>query len=156
VPPRIVTILGRLRQDLSHELSAEAIKQACQEEKYSWRDRSLNPVTTVYLYILQVLHGNTACHHTVHFGQWNFTDSAYCAARKRLTLGGLRRLGTRIAERVRSTTTAASTWRGHRVWLLDGSSFSMPDTPRVAGGVWPTRRPEEGMRLPSRQFSGVV
>ena len=110
MPPRMVTILGRLRQDLAADLSADAIKDACKEEKYSWRDRLLNPVTTVYLFILQILHGNTACQHAVHFGQWNFTDSAYCAARKRLPLGVLRRLAGRVAERVRTTATAASTW----------------------------------------------
>ena len=81
--PRIVTILGRLQQDLAVELSPDSIERACKEERYSWRKRLLDPVTTLYLFILQVLHGNTACSHTAHFGRWNFTDSAYCAARKR-------------------------------------------------------------------------
>jgi hypothetical protein len=117
VPLRIVTILGRLKQDLAAELSPDAIKQACKEEKYSWRKRVLNPVTTVYLFVLQILHGNTACSHVVHFGRWNFTDAAYCAARKRLPLAVLRRLAGRVAERVRTATTAESTWHGHRVWL---------------------------------------
>src|SRR5512135_659169 len=129
LPPRIVTILDRLRQDLADDLTPDAIKLACNEEKYSWRERLLNPVTTVYLFILQVLHGNTACQHTVHFGRWNFTDSASCAARKRLPLGVLHRLLGRVAETFRKSTETPSTWLGHRVWLLDGSSFSMPDTP---------------------------
>ena len=80
LPPRIVTILDRLRQDLADDLTPDAIKLACNEEKYSSRERLLNPVTTVYLFILQILHGNTACQHAVHFGGWNFTDSASCAA----------------------------------------------------------------------------
>ena len=122
--PRIVTILGRLKQDLADELSPEAIEQACKEEKYSWRKRVLDPMTTLYLFILQILHGNTACSHTVHFGRWNFTDSAYCAARKRLPLGVIRRLAARVADRVRQSTTAEATWYNHRVWLIDGSSFS--------------------------------
>jgi hypothetical protein len=152
VPPRMVTILGRLRQDLAAELSANAIKEACKEEKYSWRDRILNPVTTVYLYILQILHGNTACSHGVHFGQWNFTDSAYCAARKRLPLGVLRRLAARIAERVRTTTTAASTWHGHRVWLLDGSSFSMSDTPELQAAFGQPSNQQKGCGFPVARF----
>ena len=68
MPLRIVTILGRLKQDLAAELSPNAIEQACKQEKYSWRKRMLDPVTTVYLFILQILHGNTACSHVVHFG----------------------------------------------------------------------------------------
>ncbi len=152
MPPRIVTILGRLRQDLTADLSPDAIKQACQEEKYSWRDRLLNPVTTVYLFLLQVLHGNTACSHTVHFGRWNFTDSAYCAARKRLPLGVLRRLAGRIAERFRTAATAASTWHGHRVWLLDGSSFSMPDTPELQAAFGQPGGQKKGCGFPVANF----
>jgi hypothetical protein len=152
VPPRIVTILGRLRQDLAADLSPDAIKQACQEEKYSWRDRVLNPVTTVYLFILQILHGNTACHHTAHFGRWAFTDSAYCAARKRLPLGVLRRLAGRVAERVRTTAMAASTWYGHRVWLLDGSSFSMPDTPELQAAFGQPGGQKKGCGFPVAKF----
>ena len=107
--------------------------------------------TTIYLFILQILHGNTACQHAVHFGRWNFTDSAYCAARKRLPLGVLRRLAEWIAERFRTATTAASTWHGHRVWLLDGSSFSMPDTPELqaAFGQPGGQRRGAGSRSPS-------
>jgi hypothetical protein len=152
VPPRIVTILGRLRQDLAAELSADAIRQACQEETYSWRDRLLNPVTTVYLFMIQILHGNTACQHVVHFGRWNFTDSAYCAARKRLPLGVFRRLAGRVAERVRTTATAASTWHGHRVWLLDGSSFSMPDTPELQTAFGQPGGQRRGCGFPVAKF----
>jgi hypothetical protein len=152
VPPRIVTILGHLRQDLAADLSPDAIEQACQEEKYSWRNRALNPVATVYLFLLQILHGNTACQHTVHFGQWNFTDSAYCAARKRLPLGVLRRLARRVAERVRTATTAASSWHGHRIWLLDGSSFSMPDTPELQTAFGQSGAQRRGCGFPVAKF----
>jgi hypothetical protein len=152
VPPRIVTILARLRQDLTADLSPDAIKQACQEEKYPWRNRVLNPMTTIYLFILQILHGNTACSHTVHFGQWNFTDSAYCAARKRLPLGVLRRLAEWIAQRFRTTTAGASTWYGHRVWLLDGSSFSMPDTPELQAAFGQPGNQKKGCGFPTAKF----
>jgi hypothetical protein len=112
----------------------------------------LDPVTTIYLFILQILHGNTACSHVVHFGQWNFTDAAYCAARKRLPLAVLRRLAARIAERVRTATTAESTWRGHRVWLLDGSSFSMPDTPELQAAFGQPSGQRRGCGFPVAKF----
>ena len=112
-------------------------------------------MTTIYLFLLQILHGNTACQHTVHFGQWNFTDSAYCAARKRLPLGVLRRLAEWIAERFRTTTTAASTWYGHRVWLLDGSSFSMPDTPELQAAFGQPGGQKKGCGFPVAKFLGL-
>src|SRR6202022_2090402 len=86
MPPRIIPILGRLRQDIAAGLSRETIDEGCRQVKHPWRRRLLDPATTVYLFLLQVLHGNTACQHVVHCGQWSFTDSAYCQARKRLPL----------------------------------------------------------------------
>jgi hypothetical protein len=152
VPPRILTILDRLRQDLSAELSPDAILDACRQEKYSWRDRVLNPVTSFYLLVLQILHGNTACTHTVHFGRWNFTDSAYCAARKRLPLAVFHRLMGRIAETFRKSTESPSTWLGHRVWLLDGSSFSMPDTPELQAKFGQPSGQKPGCGFPVAKF----
>jgi hypothetical protein len=128
MPPRIIAVLARLRQDLAACLSPEAIRQACRDEGHHWRERQLGPVATVYLFLLQVLHGNTACRHVVHFARWAATAGAYCQARKRLPLGVLHRLLERVAGSVRGATAGAARWLGHRVWVVDGSSFSMPDT----------------------------
>jgi hypothetical protein len=129
MPPRIIPILDRLRQDIAGGLSKETIFEACRQEKHSWQRRILDPATTIYLFLLQILHGNTACTHVVHFGEWSFTDSAYCQARKRLPLAVYHWLLERTAAAFRSATSADARWLGHRVWLVDGSSFSMPDEP---------------------------
>jgi hypothetical protein len=92
MPPRILPILERLRQDQSDHLAPEVIEEACRQEGHTWRKRLLDPVTTIYLFLLQVLHGNTACRHVVHFGGRTFTDSAYCQARRRLPLAVYHRL----------------------------------------------------------------
>jgi hypothetical protein len=131
MPNRIFTILGRLRQDLAACLTPQAIEAACHQARHSWRKRVLDPVTTIYLFVMQVLHGNTACQHVVHFGGWTFTDSAYCQARKRLPLAVLHRLLEQTAATFRDATAGASDWFGHRVWVLDGSGFSMPDVPEL-------------------------
>src|SRR3954454_2413097 len=131
MPDRIFSLLARLRQDLAAALSPEAIEAAARGAGHSWRQRVLDPVATIYLFILQVLHGNTACGHVVHFGGWSFTDSAYCQARKRLPLAVFHRLLEDTAATLRDATAAAADWFGHRVWVLDGSGFSMPDTPEL-------------------------
>jgi Transposase DDE domain len=131
MPPRIIPILNRLRQDIAAGLAKETIEQACHQSNYSWRRRILDPATTIYLFLLQILHGNTACTHVVHFGNWSFTDSAYCQARKRLPLAVFHALLEKIAAVLRATTAGESRWLGHRVWLVDGSSFSMPDEPEL-------------------------
>jgi hypothetical protein len=124
-------ILERLRQDQSALLAPAAIEDACRQEGYTWRQRLLDPVVTLYLFLLQILHGNTACQHVVQFGCWTFTDSAYCQARERLPLRVYHRLLERTAAAARRATATAYRWLGHRVWVADGSSFSMPDTPEL-------------------------
>src|SRR5215471_2475534 len=61
MPPRILPVLDRLRQDQSDLLTPPAIEDACRQEGYSWRKRLLDPVTTISLFLLQVLHGTTGC-----------------------------------------------------------------------------------------------
>src|ERR1700731_4926189 len=63
MPPRILPILGRLRQDLAAALAPQTIEAACSHVGHEWRKRLLDPATTIYLFLLQVLHGNTACPH---------------------------------------------------------------------------------------------
>lgn len=130
MPPRIIPILDRVRQDLAEVLSRQAIEQACQAAQYRWRRRVLDPATTIYLFLLQVLHGNTACRHVVQFGSWSFTDVAYCLARKRLPLAVFHHLVAQTAAKFRNASQDAR-WLGRRVWIVDGSSFSMPDTPEL-------------------------
>ena len=56
---------------------------ACEEVSYTaWRDRVLTPVTTIQLFLLPMLHGNTACSHLPHLSGLQFTASAYCQARR--------------------------------------------------------------------------
>ena len=100
---------------------------------YSWRNRTLDPAATISLFLLQILNGNTACQHVVHFGRWAFTASAFCKARQRLPLAVLQSLGEMVAARLRSATSEGARWLGHRVWMIDGSGFSMPDVPQLQG-----------------------
>src|SRR5215470_9181622 len=148
MPPRILPILERLRQDQSAHLAPEAIEDACRQQKYTWRRRLLDPVTTIYLFLLQILHGNTACQHVVHFGCWTFTDSAYCQARKRLPLRVYHRLLEQTAAAARRATDTVGRWLGHRVWVVDGSSFSMPDTPELQAAFGQPGNQEPGCGFP--------
>jgi hypothetical protein len=148
MPNRIVTVLGRLRQDLAACLTPEAIQAAARQAGHSWRHRVLDPVTTLYLFIMQVLHGNTATSHVVQFGGWSFTDSAYCQVRKRLPLAIFHALLERTAATLRDATAAASDWYGHRVWILDGSGFSMPDTPELQRGFGQPGNQKPGCGFP--------
>src|SRR5919108_4731000 len=65
--PSITTILHRFTGEWATRLPPDAILALCREMGYTaWRDRVLTPVTTMQVFLLQILHGNTACRHLPH------------------------------------------------------------------------------------------
>ena len=67
--PNMTTILQRITGEWAVQREPEAILTVCREIGYTaWRDRVLTPVTTIQLFLLQILHGNTACGHPPHVG----------------------------------------------------------------------------------------
>jgi hypothetical protein len=127
----ILGAIARIKADVAAHLEAAMIERLCRELGHVWRDRILSPVVTIHAFLMQVLHGNTACDHVPHLMGGHFTGEAYCQARKRLPLALFERLLRAVIESLASCCTAAERWLGHRVWLLDGSSCSMPDTPEL-------------------------
>jgi hypothetical protein len=130
----MVSILRALRQikdDLATHLSPTFIESVCREVGYHWRDRVLNPVTTIHLFILQILQFNTACAHLRHLTNKSFSASAYCQARSRLPLAVIKTLISRMGAGMQQFASHAGMWKGHRTILIDGSSYSMPDTPEL-------------------------
>src|SRR5262245_13142364 len=72
--PSVTTVLQRFKTDWAAQLQPEAIHAACEAVGYTaWRDRLLNPVITVQLFLLQILHGNTACRHLSHLPSFYFS-----------------------------------------------------------------------------------
>ena len=126
----IAQALTQLKSHLTDAVPPDLIRRLLRDLDYSWRDRTLNPVVTTYLFLRQVLHGNTPVGTLRHLSGLDFTDSAYCQARARLPLAFFRDLQRAACGRLRADTDddPDARWRGHRLFLLDGSSFSMPDS----------------------------
>jgi Transposase DDE domain len=130
-------VLAQIKDDWTAVLSEEHLTRVCREAGATWRQRTLTPVVTIYVFLLQVLHGNTAMTNLPRLSGKRFTPAAYCQARQRLPLAALRRLLQEIGVPSRagagpgSSAAGAALWRSHRTWLIDGSSCSMPDTPAL-------------------------
>jgi hypothetical protein len=127
----ILAAVRQIKANVAEHLEAAAIEALCRELGHVWRQRLLGPVMTVHAFLLQVLHGNTACEHVAHLIGESFTGDAYIQARIRLPLELFQRLLTLVGQSLRECHDEAARWCGHRVWLLDGSSCSMPDTPAL-------------------------
>ena len=124
----LAKIVDGFKQNWTRELSEYAIADAARDAGMAWYDSILNPITTIQIFFLQILHGNTACAHLPHLAGLSFTAAAYCNARKRIPLDALRVLLSRCVGRLQHDTFDVARWLGHRVFHIDGSSFSMPDT----------------------------
>lgn len=121
--------LSQIKDDPFRVLKPQVIEQVCQELGHDWREGPLNPVNTVALFVQQVACGNVSCNRVRHFSGRPVSGSAYCQARRRLPLAALQELSRRVADAVGGESGGARfRWRGHRVRVIDGSTFSMPDT----------------------------
>jgi hypothetical protein len=129
---RFSTTLNALRQDLAARLGHDVIRAACQAAGHTWCDCCLlTPAAIIHWFLIQVLHGNTALTHVSLLAGRAFSAAAFCMARCRLPLAVYRAVLRAVVRALIPDTEAHGRWRGHRTFLVDGSSFSMPDTPAL-------------------------
>src|SRR5688500_16221173 len=156
----IAASVARIKRDALGALGRGVIERVCAELGHVWRDRELDPATTIALFVQQVLHGNAPCSEVRHLAggaaassfspSSSFTPQAYCAARARLPLAVYQTLLTDVYARLAPQTRRHEhRWHGHRTFHVDGSTFSMPDTPelRKAFGMPPSQRPGCGFPM---------
>jgi len=124
-------VLQQIQRNLTNYLQADIVIDILRQAGMRWRSRVLDPLTTLRLFVLQILHGNTAINHLRHLHSEPFTDSAYCQARARLPLAALRLLLERLVSALQPLMNGDGRWLGHRTFHIDGSGFSMPDTPEL-------------------------
>ena len=127
----IPQILRQFKTDVATAIAPETITKICGYLGHACRKRTLDPVITVHAFLLQILHGNTACTAVSRLVEVSFTATAYCVARKRLPLALFEELLQHVCDALFPEVQDTGRWRGHRTWQVDGSSFSMPDTPEL-------------------------
>ncbi len=124
----IPNALQKVKDDHKQIIPTTTVLAVAAAVGHTFRQRTLGPVQTFRLFFIQVLNGNVACSALRHLAGMTCTVGAYCQARSRLPLALLRGLLEGTCQAMRDATQAGSLWFGHRLFHLDGSSFSMPDT----------------------------
>ena len=134
----IASTLARIKSDpLACLGGGDQVNEHFALAGHVWRERVLDPATTLTLFILQVLNGNTAISHLRHLSAVTVAASSYCQARTRLPLEApeaLARLIERICcDSIKSMQSLAgaagpASWLGRRVVLADATSATGPDT----------------------------
>ena len=125
-------VIDQIKHRPQSALDHLPVREVCELLHVDWRDRILDPATLVALFIKQIIHGNSSCAQVRHLGDRRFSAQAYCKARKRLPLSVLQTLSRRLCDAARQIAAPdAALFLTHRVFVVDGSSFSMPDTPEL-------------------------
>jgi hypothetical protein len=140
--PRMATAfnqaLARVQQDRFDcpDLLPDRINQLAREQHHTFRQTILTPGNTLRLFVQQVAFGNIACSAVRHLAGQDFSDSAWCQARSRLPLELIRQIHRQLIDSTRQELFAlddignsAYRWRTHRLYVVDGTSDSMPDAP---------------------------
>lgn len=106
------------------------IDQLCRDCRHEFRSSPLDPANTIATFMQQILAGNVSLAETVRITGSKVTPQAYCAARQRLPLDVIGGLVDDLHQRfLPQTRTRSHLWKGHRLFLADGSTASMSDTP---------------------------
>jgi len=120
-------------------LTEASIKDVLNEHGVQYRDRVYNPVITIWGFLSQVLSEDHSCRDTVSriiahraasgHAICSPNTTSYCNARSRIITDVLSTLTRRTAEELQDSIDDQWKWNGRSVFIVDGSSVSMPDTP---------------------------
>jgi hypothetical protein len=120
-------------------LTEASIQKVLNDYGVSYRDRVFSPATTIWGFLSQVLSEDHSCrdtvsriiaHRTAHgMAMCSPNTASYCTARSRIPAPVLSTLARRTAEELHASVDDRWKWNGRSVFILDGSSVSMPATP---------------------------
>src|SRR5215218_7946055 len=104
-----------------------------------WLDRVFSPLVTLRVFLGQVLSPDHTCRaavarlnaHRVARGRppCSARTGAYCRARKRLPEAFFSTAACAVGRGLDAKTLPGWRWKGRRVYLFDGTTVTMPDTP---------------------------
>jgi len=139
---------------LPAQVIASSLKTLCLQ----CYDSLYNPVTVLWLFLSQVIHANPTLAATVeNFLAWRLgqgmsacsTDTgAYARARQRLPEALLAMLTRHTGGAADRAALAPWRWLGRTVKLFDGSTVSMPDTPKNQAAYPQSRAQAPGVGFP--------
>ena len=123
---------------ISDVLTESSIQTVLEDHGIEFRDRVFTPAVTIWGFLSQVLSEDHSCRdavsrivaHRAMNGRVVCSPStaAYCKARARLSQDVLSTLARRTATELEDSIKEEWKWCGRNVYIVDGSTLSMPDT----------------------------
>jgi hypothetical protein len=120
-------------------LSEDLIAQTLTAVGVFWNDRIYTPLVTLWVFLSQVLSADHSCRaavarliaHLVSRGEkpCSAQTGGYCQARERLPEKFFADVACSVGRTLDAKGDQRWLWKGRRVYLFDGTTVTMPDTP---------------------------
>ena len=146
---------------LTEEALAEAL--ACVG---GWLDRIFSPLVTLWVFLGQVLSADHSCRaavarliaHRLSRGQrpCSAQTGAYCQARQRLPEKFFSTVACSVGRALDAKAEQRWLWKGRRVYLFDGTTVTMPDTPENQQDYPQVYNQKPGLGFPIARLGAVI
>jgi hypothetical protein len=131
-----------------------------------WLDRISSPLVTLWVFLGQVLSADHSCRaavarliaHRLARGQrpCSAQTGAYCQARKRLPEGFFAAAACAVGRALDARAARAWLWKGRRVYLFDGTTVTMPDTPANQAAYPQVYNQKPGLGFPIARLGAIT
>jgi hypothetical protein len=131
-----------------------------------WLDRIFSPLVTLRVFLGQVLSADHSCRaavarlnaHRVARGQepCSARTGAYCRARQRLSEGFFSAVACSVGRSLDAQSAREWLWKGRRVYLFDGTTVTMPDTPANQAAYPQVYNQGPGLGFPIARLGAVI
>ena len=146
-------------------LTEEAISQALATVT-GWLDRIFSPLVTLWVFLGQVLSADHSCRaavarliaHRLSRGQGpcSAETGAYCQARRRLPETFFADVACSVGRSLDARAERDWLWKGRRVYLFDGTTVTMPDTPENQKAYPQVYNQKPGLGFPIARIGAVI
>ncbi|QDV73645.1 IS4 family transposase [Botrimarina mediterranea] len=146
-------------------LSAATLSRALATLEGGWVDRIYTPLTTLWVFLGQVLSADHSCRaavarliaHRTAQGQSRCSaeTGAYCQARKRLPEAFFAEAARESGRSLDSRAKKEWLWMGRRVYIYDGSTVQMADTPENQAAYPQVSNQQPGIGFPIARIAAV-
>src|SRR6516225_6431107 len=131
-----------------------------------WLDRIFSPLVTLWVFLGQVLSADHSCRaavarllaHRLARGQGRCSPrtGAYCQARRRLPESFFADVACSVGRRLDDQAERRWLWQGRRVYLFDGTTVPMPDTPENQAAYPQVYNQKPGLGFPSARLGALI
>ncbi len=147
-------------------LSEATIAPALASIEAPWKDRIFSPLITLWVFLNQVLSADHSCRaavarliaHRVSRGQpaCSANTGAYCQARKRLPEKFFSAVACLVGRVLNAQADHYWLWKGRRVYMFDGTTVTMPDTPENQQAYPQVYNQKPGLGFPLARIGAIT